>query len=51
MDSWSWLEILREHPEKAAECPYWDEFTECDGEWLKEFQEHLVDKFRRSFDE
>ena len=50
-DSWGWMEILREHPEKAAECPCWDEFTECDWEWLKEFQEQLVDKYKGNFDE
>ena len=31
-DIWSWMEILREHPERAAECPYWDEFTPM--EWM-----------------
>ena len=32
MDPWKWMEILRECPEKAAECPCWDEFTPM--EWM-----------------
>jgi len=39
------------HPQFADKCQCWDEFTEYDWEWLKEFQEQLVDKYRRISDE
>ena len=42
---------LEAMPEFADKCPCWDEFTECDWEWLKEFQEQLVDKYKGNFDE
>ena len=32
MDRWGWMEILREHPDRASECPCWDDFTPM--EWI-----------------
>ena len=46
-DSWSWMEILREHSEFADKCQRWNEFSDYDWLWLEEYQSQLVDKYRR----
>lgn len=46
-DSWSWMEILREHPEFADKCQCWNDFSDYDRLWLEECQSQLVDKYRR----
>ena len=46
-DSWSWMEILREHPEFADKCQRWNDFSDYDWLWLEEYQSQLVDKYRR----
>ena len=38
MDPWQWMEILRENPARAAECPCWDEFTPM--EWMLILEVH-----------
>jgi hypothetical protein len=43
-DSWGWMEILREHPEKAAECPCWDEFTPMEWMMILEVQPQFADQ-------
>jgi hypothetical protein len=44
MDSWQWMEILRECPTRAVECPCWDEFTPMEWMMILEVHPHFADQ-------
>ena len=44
MDSWEWMEILREHPDKAAECPCWGKFSPMEWMLILEVHPQFADK-------